>query len=51
MKELASKARQSLEANFDRSVRLEVFVKVRKNWRNNDGFVQDLDFRRILGQG
>ena len=51
MKELASKARQSLEACFDRSVRLEVFVKVRKNWRNNDGFVQDLDFRRILGQG
>jgi len=51
MKELASKARQSLEARFDRSVRLEVFVKVRKNWRNNDGFVQDLDFRRILGQG
>lgn len=51
MKELASRARQSLEACFDRSVRLEVFVKVRKNWRNNDGFVQDLDFRRILGQG
>ena len=51
MKELASKARQSLEARFDRSVHLEVFVKVRKNWRNNDGFVQDLDFRRILGQG
>lgn len=51
MKELASKARQSLEACFGRSVRLEVFVKVRKNWRNNDGFVQDLDFRRILGQG
>lgn len=51
MKALASKARQSLEARFDRSIRLEVFVKVRKNWRNNDGFVQDLDFRRILGQG
>ncbi len=51
MKELASKARQSLEARLDRRVRLEVFVKVRKNWRNNNGFVQDLDFRRILGQG
>ena len=51
MKELASKARQSLEARFNRSIRLEVFVKVRKNWRNSDGFVQDLDFRRILGQG
>ncbi|MCY4188857.1 MAG: GTPase Era [Bryobacterales bacterium] len=51
MKELASKARQSLEARLDRRVRLEVFVEVRKNWRNNNGFVQDLDFRRILGQG
>ena len=51
MKALASKARQSLETRFDRSIHLEVFVKVRKNWRNNDGFVQDLDFRRILGQG
>ncbi len=51
MKQLASRARQSLELRFDRAVHLEVFVKVRKNWRNNDGFVQDLDFRRILEQG
>ena len=48
MKELASKARQTLEARFGRSVHLEVFVKVRRNWRNQRRFVRDLDFRRIL---
>ncbi len=49
MKQLATRARQSLEARFDRSVNLEVFVKVRRNWRNKRGFVEDLDFHRILG--
>ena len=51
MKQLASKARQTLEARFGRSVHLEVFVKVRRNWRNKRGFVEDLDFHRILGSG
>ncbi len=51
MKQLASKARQSLETRFGRSVNLEVFVKVRRNWRNKRGFVDDLDFHRILGSG
>ncbi len=49
MKQLASRARQTLEARFGRSVHLEVFVKVRRNWRNKRGFVEDLDFHRILG--
>ena len=49
MKQLASKARQSLEARFDRPVRLEVFVQVRKNWRNRPRFVGELDFRKIMG--
>ena len=49
MKQLASKARQTLEARLGRGVRLEVFVKVRRNWRNKRDFVQDLDFRRIVG--
>ncbi|MDE0125117.1 MAG: GTPase Era [Bryobacterales bacterium] len=51
MKQLASKARQTLEAKFQRSVHLEVFVKVRRNWRNKRRFVEDLDFHRILGSG
>lgn len=51
MKALASKARQSLERCFSRSVHLEVFVKVRRNWRNKRGFVRDLDFHRLLGDG
>lgn len=49
MKQLASKTRKTLEARFGRHVRLEVFVKVRKNWRNRRDFVEDLDFRRIVG--
>ncbi len=48
MKQLASRARQALEARFDRRVHLEVFVKVRRNWRNQKAFVRELDFRRIL---
>ena len=51
MKQLASKARQTLEARFARPVHLEVFVKVRRNWRNKRAFVQDLDFRKILEAG
>ena len=50
MKQLATKARQSLELRFGRKVHLEVFVKVRRNWRNKRGFVRDLDFHRILGE-
>ena len=49
MKQLASKARQSLELKFARRVRLEVFVRVRKNWRNSRTFVNELDFRKIMG--
>ena len=49
MKQLATKARQSLENRFGKSVHLEVFVKVRRNWRNKRNFVRDLDFHRILG--
>ena len=51
MKQLATRARQSLEARFGRSVHLEVFVQVRKNWRNNPRFVDELDFRRIMSHG
>lgn len=51
MKQLAGKARQTLEARFDRGVHLEVFVKVRRNWRNKREFIKDLDFHRILGAG
>lgn len=51
MKQLGSRARQSLENRFGRSVHLQVFVKVRKNWRNKRSFVRNLDFHRILGEG
>ena len=49
LKDLGRKARESLEARFGCAVFLELFVKVRPNWRNNREFVQGLDFRRQAG--
>ncbi len=49
MKQLASKARQSLESSFSRHIHLEVFVKVRRNWRNHNKFVQELEDQRMMG--
>jgi GTP-binding protein Era len=49
LKELGRKARESLEACFGRKIYLELFIKVRPNWRNKREFVQDLDFHRLLG--
>ena len=49
LKDLGQKARESLEGCFGRRVYLELFVKVRPNWRNKREFVQELDFHRLLG--
>ena len=49
LKDLGRKARESLEARFGCAVFLELFVKVRPNWRNNREFVRGLDFRRLPG--
>ncbi len=49
LKDLGRKARESLEARFGCGVFLELFVKVRPNWRNDRRFIHDLDFRRLPG--
>ncbi len=49
LKDLGQKARETLEGCFGRKVYLELFVKVRANWRNKREFVQELDFHRLLG--
>ncbi len=49
LKDLGRKARESLEARFGCAVFLELFVKVRPNWRNNREFIRGLDFRRLPG--
>ena len=35
LKKVASQARSNLEKFFGKKIFLEVFVKVRKNWRND----------------
>ncbi len=47
LKDMGRKARESLEAQFGCAIFLELFVKVRPNWRNNREFIQSLDFRRL----
>lgn len=40
LKRLGKEARESIERFLDRQVYLEIFVKVRKNWRKNEGFLK-----------
>lgn len=47
MKRIATAARESLEACFERKVFLEIFVKVKPKWRDRPGFMRTLDQRRF----
>lgn len=44
LKRIGSAARRSLEKMLGCQVYLELFVKVRKDWRNNEGILADLGF-------
>ena len=35
LKKVATRARENLEKFFDKKIFLDVFIKVRKNWRND----------------
>jgi len=41
LKNLGNKSRTEIEKFLDRKVYLELFVKVRKDWRNNKRFIKD----------
>jgi len=41
IKKLGLQARKSIEKFLDRPVYLELFVKVRKGWRDNEGFIKN----------
>lgn len=49
LKEIGSSARLELEAIFGRKVYLELFVKVSENWRENERFLRELDWRSMRG--
>lgn len=48
LKKIGSAARVEIEKMVGTKVFLELFVKVRPNWRESRGFVEELDWRRQL---
>jgi GTP-binding protein Era len=48
LKKIGSAARIEIEKMVGTKVFLQLFVKVRPNWRESRGFVEDLDWRRQL---
>ena len=49
LKRIGTDARQALERSLDRKVFLELFVKVRPNWRENPQFLDAVDWRLMAG--
>ncbi len=48
LKQIGTAARLEIERMLGAKVFLELFVKVKSNWRESRGFVEDLDWRRQL---
>ena len=48
LKKIGTAARIEIERMLGQKVFLELFVKVRQNWRESRGFVEELDWRRQL---
>ncbi|HYI94690.1 MAG TPA: GTPase Era, partial [Bryobacteraceae bacterium] len=49
LKQIGTEARRDIEAMLDRKVFLEMFVKVRENWRESPAFLSQLDWRTMAG--
>jgi GTP-binding protein Era len=49
LKQVGTLARQEMESFFGRKVYLELFVKVKPNWRENPEFLSEIDWRSMLG--
>lgn len=45
LKEIGKRARTDIESLFGSKVYLELWVKVRKDWRNKEGMLEDFGFR------
>jgi len=48
LKKIGTAARLEIERMLGKKVFLELFVKVRANWRESRGFIEELDWRRQL---
>ena len=49
VKQIGTQARMEMEEFFERKFFLELFVKVRPDWRDNIEFLNELDWRRMYG--
>ena len=49
VKQIGTLARQEMEEFFERKFFLELFVKIRPDWRENIEFLNELDWRRMYG--
>jgi GTP-binding protein Era len=49
LKQIATQARLDIEKMLGRKVFLEIFVKVRENWRESPEFLSQLDWRTLTG--
>jgi GTP-binding protein Era len=49
LKEIGTRARQDIEGMLGKKVFLELFVKVRENWRESPEFLTQLDWRTMAG--
>jgi GTP-binding protein Era len=49
LKQIGTQAREEIEKAFHSRVFLELFVKVRPNWRESASFLEGLDWRRMAG--
>jgi len=50
LKRVGTLARQEMESFFERKVYLELFVKVRRDWREDAKFLDAIDWRSMLGE-
>lgn len=48
LKRIGTEARSEMERLLDRKIFLELFVKVRENWRDNAAFLNELDWRQMM---
>ncbi|MBI2688582.1 MAG: GTPase Era [Acidobacteria bacterium] len=48
IKKIGTAARAEIEKFFDRKIFLELFVKVKPDWRNQPEFLNELDWRRMV---
>ena len=49
LKLVGTRARQEMERLLDRKIYLELLVKVRPNWRENQTFLNEIDWRTMAG--